>query len=240
MLGLTRRRLLVGGVLALVAVSLATVAFAAFTLQTTSGTVSLAVVESGTTVYICDRQEGEAAIDVTLPTGSTVRGCTADDNGGNETIFERDERLIPGETARWDIVLWNSSNSSWDLPDFNVEYPNLGTLVPVSVEETMDPGPDCPASAKPRIDASYVNQLDDTGGGAGQEGHTPPDGGAVLVPSQGYVLEPNAPTKRIPHASPLRGVWIRLRAIVDPALGNECAGNQWTVTIGWNVAAHPV
>lgn len=240
-----KRRVSTGTALGAAAVVLlAAIAIAQFWgLQTSSGTVSAAVVEQGGIIYICDGQTGTGVV-VTLPGGASVRGCNSDDSGADEAIFESDERLVPGGSQQWDIILWNSSAFPWDIPDFDRDYGGaVGTPVDVQVTEATDPGGDCPDAVQPRIDASisnYIRGSDGTSFASDTFGHLPPDGGAApeIVPSDGYVRE-GTNSNTIPHVPPLFGARMRLRAILDRDVPNACQGNEWAVSIAWSVVSDP-
>ena len=204
--------------------------------QSTSGAVNMASVGEGDTVYICEFALGEALNPILLPSGQTIH-CTSDDSGPDEIIFEGDEDLIPGAEKTWDIILWNTSDFPWDIPDFDFDYPNLGKLVDVQITEVSDPGLDC--NALPSVDArtrvSGDRVLSD-GGGASFDDDSPPNGGA-LAPSQGYFSE-SLFVDLIPHVKPGEAQGLRLKAIVDLAVGNECVANEWSISISWSVVAH--
>lgn len=210
-----------------------------FDQQSTSGVVNLASVGEAETLYICDAQGFPSTtlqpVPLPTPIAQTIH-CVSDDTGADEMIFEGDEDLIAGAEKTWDIILWNTSDFPWDIPDFDFDYPTLGKLVDVQITEVSDPGPDC--TALPTVDA-IIGQAGArvlANGGTSTSDDDQPTSGA-LTPSQGY-FSPSVGTDRIPHVRPGEAEILRLRASVDLAVGNECVGNEWSISISWSVVAH--
>ncbi len=219
-----------------------------FDQQSTSGTVNLASVGEAETVYICDAQgatigtANDTLQPVTLPPpiDQTIH-CESDDSGPDEMIFEGDEDLIPGAEKEWDIILWNTSDFPWDIPDFDFDYTDLGLgkLVDVQITEVSDPGLDC--NAEPDIDASILFhrlRADGTFPGGSTADHDPSGSFMALQGSQGYPLEPDLTANRIPHVQPGEAEVLRLKASMDLAVGNECVDNEWSISISWSVVPH--
>ncbi len=177
--------------------------------QTASGTVNVTTVSSD--LYICE------------PNGTPGPACGSDDNGDDEAIFETLENLRPGDLIQWDIRLTNIGPEDWTV-----------TNVSLSINETVDPGSDCPSTALTKGNHSSTGEGSREGvfvlGKAGDDLNDNSIGGSgdflrELNPSAGASRFIGTIRVAVGDYEDLR---LRLRLLSSIAVAG-CDGNEWNV-----------
>lgn len=206
------RIILLGGAAIAAAVVVAAVVYAQLgDTQTASGTVN--VTTTSADLYICEPD--------------TIKGpaCGSDDSGGDETIFETLEDMLPGDQVSWDIRLKNVGSEILVISG-----------VGLSITETVDPGADCPNFALQQGSGSFGQ----SSGGVfilGKNGDSSNDNPDFVSGFPQFKREGSFQLRTI-GVAPGDYEDLRLRLRLNPSGTDDCDGNEWNAS--WQFTALPV
>ena len=170
-------------------------------------------------LYICEPQPG----------GAGGPDCGPDDSANDEIIFETDEQLLTGldDAVHWDVRLRNTSTGTaeWDLD-----------AIRYNATETVDPGSDC--NALPILDVRVLGKAGDSFND--NHGSSPTavigEGGAQVLRS--VVINEELTALLRVHVEVGDYEDIRVEIHLSPAVGDECQGNAWDISLAWTVVEH--
>lgn len=177
--------------------------------QSASGSVNVS--STSADLYICE------------PGAVAGPACGADDNTGDESVFESLEDLRPGETEQWDIRLKNNGTTPFHI-----------TEATLSINETNDPGNDCPTYALIATGPPNANNYDYQQGIAllGKGGDVANDNPQDLEGVQYFRSEADRYTSYGIKIAPGDYEDVRLRLRLQLQDTENCDGNTWAVA--WN------
>ncbi len=181
--------------------------------QTASGTVNVTTSASAD-LYICE------------PDSTPGPDCGSDDSGGDESVFETFEDMLPGDVVKWDIRFKNVGTE-------HLLVTKGGQWEPETVVETLDPGNDCPDGALRGPFPTSVTVLGKNGDEVNDNIRDSLSGVTVFLRES---LFPSQSSRVHIKIAPGDYEDLRLRLELGAAGTEHCDGNEWNVSWDFTVA----